>query len=243
LAEGLWRGKARRMKVAILETGRPPGDLPERFGDYPTMFERLLGDEFHTQTFDVRAGHFPTDSDDAILITGSPAGVYDPLPWIEPLLEFIRSAKNRRMVGVCFGHQIMSEALGGHVEKSEKGWAAGLHRYSIVRSEPWMDGNAGAVISAPASHQDQVVIQPPNTDIVAASDFTPYAALAWTDRPAISFQFHPEFRPDFAKALIAERYDIVPNADAAIASLDAPSDSARVAEWIRRFLRSKGEQK
>jgi GMP synthase-like glutamine amidotransferase len=99
------------------------------------------------------------------------------------------------------------------------------------------------VISAPASHQDQVVIQPPNTDIVAASDFTPYAALAWTDRPAISFQFHPEFRPDIAQALIAQRYDIVPNADAAIASLDAPSDSARVAEWIRRFLRSKGEQK
>ena len=63
--------------------------------------------------------------------------------------------------------------------------------------------------------------------------------LAWTDRPAISFQFHPEFSPDFAKALIAERYDLVPDPDAAIASLDAPNDNARVGGWIRRFLWAK----
>ena len=97
-----------------------------------------------------------------------------------------------------------------------------------------MDG--AATIAAPASHQDQVVVQPPNTDIVACSGYTPFAALYWTDRPAISFQFHPEFTPAFAKALIAERYDRVPEPDAAIASLDAPNDNARVGSWIRRFL-------
>ena len=91
-------------------------------------------------------------------------------------------------------------------------------------------------IAAPASHQDQVIIQPPNTEIVASSAFTPFAALSWTDRPAISFQFHPEFSPEFAKALIAERHDRVPNPDAAIASLDGPNDSERVGGWIRRFL-------
>ena len=132
----------------------------------------------------------------------------------------------------------MSEALGGHVEKSEKGWGAGLHRYDVVRRTPWMDGDAAPDIAIPASHQDQVILQPPNTEIVAASDFTPYAALAWTDRPAISFQFHPEFSPAFAKALITERYDRVSEPDAAIASLDAPNDSARVGSWIRRFLKA-----
>ncbi|HEX7930792.1 MAG TPA: type 1 glutamine amidotransferase [Sphingomicrobium sp.] len=223
------------MNLAIIETGRPPGQLTEEFGDYPAMMRTMLGDGFEIESFDVQAGKLPeAGAHHAYLLTGSPAGVYEPLPWIPRLMDFIRSAGGGKMVGICFGHQIMAEALGGRVEKSDKGWGAGLHRYDVVRPEPWMDG--ASTIAAPASHQDQVVVQPPNTQIVARSDFTPLAALAWTDRPAISFQFHPEFSPAFAKALIEKRFDIVPNPDAAIASLDAPNDNARVAGWIRRFL-------
>jgi GMP synthase-like glutamine amidotransferase len=223
------------MKIAILETGYPPGNLADEFGDYPAMFQRLLGPGFEVESFDVQAGQLPdAQAHEACLITGSPAGVYDPLPWIDPLIQFIRSANGAKMVGVCFGHQVMAEALGGHVEKSDKGWGAGLHRYTVVRSEPWID--SVGTIAIPASHQDQVVVQPPNTEVVAASDFTPFASLAWTDRAAISFQFHPEFSPAFAKALIEKRYDAVPDPDAAIASLDAPNDSAVVGGWIRNFL-------
>lgn len=228
------------MQLAILETGRPPGRLADRFGDYPAMVRTLLGDGFDYETFDVQAGELPDrpDGADAYLLTGSPAGVYDPLPWIPPLLDFIRAGTGRKMVGICFGHQAMAQALGGHVEKSDKGWGAGLHSYSIVQAQPWLDG--ARHVAAPASHQDQVVVQPPGTEIVATSEFTPFAALAWTGRPAISFQFHPEFEPEFAKALIAERYDKVPDPDAAIASLDAPNDNERVAAWIRSFLTSTG---
>ena len=223
------------MKLAILETGRPPGDLSSRFGDYPDMIGQLLGSGFEIHSFDVRSGDYPGGEHDAVVITGSPAGVYDPLPWIAPLLDFIRGSNARKMVGICFGHQAMAQALGGHVEKSDKGWGTGLHRYEIVRREPWMDGTPGP-IAIPASHQDQVVVQPPGTKIVAASEFTPYAALAWTGRPAISFQFHPEFSPDFAKALIRERHDAIPEPGPSLASLDAPNDTAAVGEWIRRFL-------
>jgi GMP synthase-like glutamine amidotransferase len=223
------------MKVAILETGRPPGTLADTFGDYPAMFEQLLGPGFEAKSFDVQAGELPDPAaHGAYLITGSPAGVYEPLPWIEPLQEFIRSASDAKMVGICFGHQVMAEALGGHVEKSDKGWGAGLHRYNVVHAEPWMDG--AREIAAPASHQDQVVVQPPHTDVVARSNFTEFAGLAWIDRPAISFQFHPEFSPAFAKALIEKRYDVVPDPDAAIASLAGPNDNARVGQWIRNFL-------
>jgi len=226
------------MKIGILETGRPPGSLAQEFGDYPAMFERMLGDGFELETFEVEAGELPRQggAHDAYLITGSPAGVYESLPWIEPLQQFIRSAGGSKMVGICFGHQIMAEALGGRVQKSDKGWGAGLHRYSILRSEPWMD--AAREIAVPASHQDQVIVRPPHTEVVAFSSFTEFAALNWTDRPAISFQFHPEFSPAFAKALIEQRHDIVPNPDAAIASLEAPNDNARVAGWIQRFLKA-----
>ena len=223
------------MKIAVLETGVPPDPLADEFGSYPDMFASLLGPEFEIETYDVQAGEFPQASvHGAYLITGSPAGVYDPLPWIAPLLEFIRSTDRAKMVGVCFGHQAMAQALGGTVVKSDKGWGAGLHRYEVVRPQPWTNGERQ--VAVPASHQDQVVVQPPETTVVAASDFTPLAALAWTDRPAISFQFHPEFTPAYAKALVEKRFDRVNDPEAAIASLDRPNDTSKVGQWIRNFL-------
>lgn len=224
------------MKVAILETGHPPGKLAESFGNYPKMFREMLGHGFDVETVDILAGELPSgpDADRAYLITGSPASVYEPLPWIGPLEEFIRSAATSKMVGICFGHQLMAQALGGRVEKSKKGWGTGLHRYAVARREDWMDSVDS--IAVPASHQDQVVVQPPQTAIIASSDFTPIAGLAWTERPAVSLQFHPEFSPAFAKALIERRHEIVPDPDRAILSLDAPNDNARVGSWIRRFL-------
>ena len=223
------------MKVAILETGRPPDPLADEFGSYPDMFAKLLGPAYEIQSFDAENGELPEPgAHDAYLLTGSPAGVYDPLPWIAPLMEFIRSANGAKMIGVCFGHQVMAQALGGEVIKSPKGWAAGLNHYDVVHPERWTNGERQVAI--PASHQDQVVVQPPNTTVVAASDFTPFAALAWTDRPAISFQFHPEFSVGYAKALIEKRFDRVNDPEGALASLDAPNDNQAVAGWIRNFL-------
>ncbi|MFN3943822.1 MAG: glutamine amidotransferase-related protein [Allosphingosinicella sp.] len=223
------------MKLAILETGHPPDELIPTFGRYPDMFRRLLGTD--APSYDVTAGQYPSavSDHDAYLVTGSPAGVYDPLPWIAPLKDFLRAAHGRtRLVGVCFGHQVMAEALGGRVEKSAKGWGVGLTEYPLVGRAAWMDG--GGRVAIPASHQDQVTVQPPGTDVVAATDFTPFAALAWRDGSAISFQFHPEFDPAFARALIETRRDRLPDPDGAIASLRRPNDNARVGGWMRSFL-------
>ena len=230
------------MKIGILQTGAPPEPLAARFPSYSHMFQQLLGTNGDTfSTYDVRAGGFPdrVDAEDAYVITGSSAGVYDDLPWIEPLKDFLVAAQGRglKLVGVCFGHQIMAEAFGGKVIKSPKGWGVGLATYDVHEHEPWMDD--ATAIAVPVSHQDQVVELPPAARVIAGSDFTPCGALAYTDQPAISFQQHPEFAPEYARTLIearrGTRYDDA-QADAAIESLRQPNDRARVGRWIRRFL-------
>lgn len=225
------------MNIAVLETGAPPPPLESRFGRYDGMFRDLLGDEYVSATYNVAAGFFPEapDAHDAYLLSGSPAGVYDEFPWIATLRTFLQSAKGRaKLVGVCFGHQIMADAFGGKVVKSEKGWGAGLHRYDVWERASWMD-EAGSV-AIPASHQDQVVEPPPHARVLAVSDFTPFGVIAYEDQQAISFQCHPEFHPDYARALVEARRERVNDPDGAIASLDLPDDRPIVAGWIRRFL-------
>jgi GMP synthase-like glutamine amidotransferase len=228
------------MKVAILETGVPPQPLIERFGTYPQMMAAMLGPGFETESWDVASGALPADPADreACLITGSPAGVYEDHDWIPPLIEFLRAAKGKtKLVGICFGHQIMAKAFGGRVEKSERGWGIGLQRYDIIEHAAWMEPAASS-FAIPISHQDQVVEQPPASRVLGRNDFSPYGLLAYDDQPAISFQGHPEFDPDFAKALIELRRVQLPDPDPAIASLDQPNDRAMVGEWVRSFLKA-----
>jgi len=227
------------MGVGILRTGAPPPALLPRFGPYEAMFARLLGPGFVPRVWDVVAGALPErpDTCSAYLITGSAAGVYEPLPWIAPLLAFLREAKGKaKLVGICFGHQAMAQAFGGEVVKSERGWAVGLQDYVVVAHRAWMGENPPARIAVPVSHQDRVTVAPPGAEVLAHSRFSPFGMLAWNEA-ALSMQFHPEFEPDYARALIESRRDRLPDPDAAIASLNAAGDRALVAGWIRAFLR------
>ena len=228
------------ISIGILQTGAVPNHLVERHGFYDGMMRRMLGDRYAYTTYDVEAGELPARPEDhaAYVITGSPAGVYDPLPWIEPLKAFIRGARGRaKMVGICFGHQIMAEALGGRVEKSAKGWGLGLHHYDVKATAHWMDD--GGRVSVAASHQDQVTVAPAGATVLAGNAFTPYAILAYAGGDAISFQFHPEFDRTFAEALVdLKRSSFVDptEVERTLATFAAPSDAPRVANWIRRFI-------
>lgn len=229
------------MRIGILKTGRPPKPAIERFGTYPDMFMKLLGpDAYAWRTYAPDEGEWPAapEDNDAYIVTGSACGVYDAEPWIAELMTFLRAARGRaKLVGVCFGHQALAQAFGGQVVKSDKGWGVGEHEYRLLSVEPWMD--PVKTIRLPASHQDQVTSLPPGAEVWAASDFTPYGALVWRHQPAISIQLHPEFEPDYARALIEARRGIVyPDdmADAAVATYEGSDDRARVGGWIRRFL-------
>ena len=130
----------------------------------------------------------------------------------------------------------MAETFGGRVARSEKGWGVGLQQYEVFERAPWMD--EAECVSLPVSHQDQVIERPPGSKRLAGSDFCDIGMLAYEDQPAMSFQFHPEFEPDYAAALIELRRDRLENAEAAVASLRKPNDSARIAGWIRNFVGS-----
>ena len=230
------------MRLGVLRTGWPPRDAQARFGTYPQMFQQLLGEAAYDWVeYGVDQGELPAAPEvcDAYIVTGSSRGVYDADPWIGQLIDFLRGAKGRaRLVGVCFGHQVMAQAFGGQVIKSPKGWGIGAQDYGVVGREPWMDG--ASEVRLAASHQDQVVVAPPATEVILASAFTPIAGLVWRDQPAISIQPHPEFEPAYAKALIEARREVVysdAHADAAASSYDLPDDRARVAGWIGKFLR------
>lgn len=234
------------MKLTIIETGQAPLAIRDRFPDYPEMFRQMFARvdaSIACETVSVAKGDALPDpaSLGAVLYTGSPAGVYDPEPWISPLKDFIRGAAAARtpQVGICFGHQIMGEALGGRVVKSDKGWGVGRHTYEIVQYPDWSAAPCPPTLAVAVSHQDQVVALPPAASVIARSDFTPFAGLDYKGFPAISFQCHPEFDPEFAAALYAARRGTSlteTQADTAVASLAGDCDRRLLAEWIVNFL-------
>ena len=179
-------------------------------------------------------GEFPAsvDSCDGWLITGSRHGAYEDHYWIPPLEDFIRSAYSKAVpvAGICFGHQIMAQALGGKVEKYSGGWGAGHMRYRM---------GDGSEIELNAMHQDQVVSAPPGAEKICSSDFCEFAGLAYGGK-AISFQPHPEFNDAFTGKLIEGRVGkLIPESQAAEAmdKMGRPTDSDRIAATIAEFFK------
>lgn len=232
------------MKLTIIQTGDVPAPLRAQFGPYRQMFETMFDSTGQGFSYDMVAVSDGAPLPDpaaleGIVITGSAAGVYDDLFWLDPLRAFIRNAYGQRtpMLGVCFGHQIMADALGGDVRKSDKGWGLGRHSYEVV-SKPAFMRTAPAVLSVACSHQEQVIVPPVEAEVILKSDFTPNAGLAYRNGAALSFQPHPEFADDYTVALAELRRGKAPDAlvDKAVASIATASHSKDVTGYIGQFF-------
>jgi len=222
------------MKIGILQTGRSPDEMRSKHGEYDDLFKRMLGGRgFEFVTYKALDGELPKTVNDAEgwLITGSKFGVYEGHDWIAPLEEFLREAFSEGVpiVGVCFGHQILAQALGGKVEKFAGGWSVGATEYANAH------GQKEQII---AWHQDQITELPEGASVIGGNDFCQYGMLAYGEK-ALTVQPHPEFTAEFLADLIAARRDLLPDhiADGAEASLGEPLNSPGYADKFEEFFK------
>lgn len=239
------------MKLGILKTDVVRPEWVSEFGEYPDMFIRLLGEadpSLQFRVYDVEQGVYPADIDevDAYLITGSKSSVYDDKPWIAALMEFVRELdrRHKKLVGICFGHQLVAQALGGKTEKSAKGWGVGLHTYRFKELPAWHD-NEEMDFRILASHQDQVVCNAADTQVLAGSEFCENAVCQIGDH-ILTFQGHPEFVTQYSREIMAFRREMIgeQSYQSGMASLAVAPQQQRVARWIVNFLNQEdAEQK
>lgn len=222
------------MKIGILQTGHSPDELKPVVGDYGEMFQTLLGDHgFEFEVFSVVDEEFPDSADaaDGWLITGSKHGAYEDHAWIPPLEQLILDIAERGLplIGVCFGHQIIAQALGGKVEKFEGGWAIGRQVYDF----------GGTQMAMNAWHQDQVTERPEGAVVLASNEFCENAVLLYGDQ-ILTVQPHPEFGATMIDGLIHTRgKGVVPQEllDEALGKLDEPISSQTFADQMADFFR------
>lgn len=235
------------MKIAILQTDHVMDQFQNEFGDYPEMFGRIIEDsqgasDLYIECVDVTVETPATLDCDAYLITGSRHSVYEDLPWMPSLVDFLRRvlAADKKIIGICFGHQLMAHHFGGRVEAADAGWAVGVHQSQVSKMYSWMKpqvNNIGLI----SSHKDQVSRLPDGAEVYVGNEFCPIGGFVWRNQ-VITIQGHPEFSKDYSHALMSYRRKILgePMFAQGVASLERETDAHMVMGWLLDFL-STGE--
>jgi GMP synthase-like glutamine amidotransferase len=230
-------------KIGILECDRLSEPLRKKHGSYSEMFQKLLGvagESVAFTTYQVMDSEYPARRDDcdAYLITGSHHSVYEDLPWIKLLQEYVVTLDkySKKLVGICFGHQLVAQALGGQVGKHPGGWGLGIAASKLLQRKAWMEPLQDP-FHLIASHQDQVLRLPPRAELLAGNAFCAHGSYQIGEH-ILCFQGHPEFSHAYARERLLTRKDIV-GADTmkqALDSLQRTTDAPLIARWIIKFL-------
>ena len=231
------------MRIGILNADAVKAEFVSDFGEYPDMFSRLLMavdpcTEF--VTYEVMSGEYPADIDevDAYLITGSKLSVYDDVAWINILKEFVRKlhGAKKKLVGICFGHQLVAEALGGKTCQASQGWCVGVHKAKLT-VDAAAYGPADAEFQLLSNHKDQVEKMAIGAELLASTDACPIA-MTQLGEHILTFQGHAEFDKGYALGLLNMRREILGESvyQAAVETLPQGTDNSQVARWILVFM-------
>tara|TARA_B100000945_G_C20418504_1_gene616448 strand:+ start:524 stop:1207 length:684 start_codon:yes stop_codon:yes gene_type:complete len=190
-------------KILILNTGSSLKQVVEKFGQSTDWFINSFPyNKVEFKIVDVYKGEkFKAYEGDAWIITGSSDSVYENKTWMLNLEKLIyeRYRLNKKILGICFGHQIVAKALGGKVIKNPQGWELGSRKVLLTKagnkSKYFKDIDCEPIVYE--SHQDVVVNMPDNSIELAYNDMGNQAFLI--DDHIIGLQFHPEFSFDVIK--------------------------------------------
>lgn len=236
------------MKIGLLNACTPAEEVEFNASEYDNFrnFLDLVPNEIDLAHYRITEMEFPAEPTecDGYLITGSPKGVYDSNPWIAELGDFIRASHTAgiKLVGICFGHQILAHALGGHAEKSDKGWGMGLRDFEIQANETpeWLTLPAdNGECNLYFCHQDQVTKLPKNATRLAGSEFCPNAMFSIGDQ-VLGMQGHPEFTQktmvdtvDFFNGKLES--DFLEEVSGTVGN-GKSADDVHAARWVVEFL-------
>ncbi len=234
------------LHIGLLLCDDVPGEYQSQYGSYTGMFERRIRQTDPRirltpfRCMEMELPHSPAQFD-GYLISGSRAGAYEAAPWIAELTDFVRACQRQpvKVVGICFGHQLLAHALGGKAEKAAVGWGFGIQCSRILKQPPWMPDAATADYNLVVIHQDQVVALPPGFETIADNDFCANSMIVSGDF-ALGIQGHPEFTPEFCAFRAEFRRELIGEAvyQNALQSIqDLTPDSERVFGWVSAFLR------
>ena len=232
-------------RLGLLACDFVPDDLRDRFEDYPVMFDAAIASadvDVEWRTYRVYDGELPDaiDECDGYITTGARSGAYDGDAWISLLEKFIRRMVGSRtpLVGICFGHQLIAQALGGEVKKWGKGWGIGINDHTIGNGidYAWMQPTLKR-FTIPVCHQDQVVSLPDGARLLASNGHCENFMVQFNDN-MLGLQGHPEFHPDYIEVLLELRREIITGQvrEDAVRSLTREHDNPRIMKWIANFL-------
>lgn len=224
----------RHINILLCDTF--PGRLPDFIPNYESLFMDLfaaIGENPTYRIYQTWQGELPSDihGDELYLIPGSLDSACDDKPWILALLRWVEQAyaQGAKMMGVCFGHQVIARALGGRVVHNEGGMGVGVRVSQVIDDQMGLyftDGQMRLLYS----HYDQVVELPPGAVLCATSDFCRNESFR-IGHQVMTFQGHPEFTVAYSRHLLNNCSDDMDEALrlAALRSLDELAPQGAIA--------------